>query len=81
MKKQRNLENNILQFNSRARSHVKVDKEQKGRAIKKANTVDVRELVLSAFKSGIFLLKSAQGKGIKILTPKQLFQRLPISLA
>lgn len=81
MKKQRNLENNILQFNSRARSHVKVDKEQKGRAIKKANTVDGRELVLSAFKSGIFLLKSAQGKGIKILTPKQLFQRLPISLA
>ena len=81
MKKQRNLENNILQFNSRARSHVKVDKEQKGRAIKKANTVDGRKLVLSAFKSGIFLLKSAQGKGIKILTPKQLFQRLPISLA
>ena len=42
---------------------------------------DGRELVLNASKSGIFPLKLTQGRGIKILTPKQMFQRLPIALA
>ena len=32
-------------------------------------------------KSGIFLLTPSQGKGLKILTPKQMLQRLPIALA
>ena len=31
--------------------------------------------------TGIFLIKATQGKGLKILTPKQMFQRLPIALA
>ena len=31
--------------------------------------------------SGIFPVKSTQGKGLKILTPKQMLQRLPIVLA
>ena len=41
-----------------------------------------RELVLNAFKSGIFP-KPSKEKGLtpKILTPKQTFQRLPIALA
>ena len=40
-----------------------------------------RELTLSVFKSGIFPIISTQGKGqIKILTPKQMLQRLPIAL-
>ena len=42
---------------------------------------DGRELVLSAFKSKIFLLKSTEGKEIKGLMPKQMCQRLPIALA
>ena len=29
----------------------------------------------------MFPLKPSQGKGLKILTPKQMFQRLPIALA
>ena len=42
-------------------------------------------MVLNGFKSKIFLIKS-KGSGIlktklKILTPKQMFQRLPIALA
>ena len=37
-----------------------------------------RELILNAFKSRIFLIKETQGKGLKILTPKQMLQRLPI---
>ena len=47
-----------------------------------------KETVLNGFRSGIFLTKS-QGSGLlnivhsklKILTPKQILQRLPIALA
>ena len=39
------------------------------------------ELTLNAFKSGIFPVKEKQGKRLKILTPKQMLQRLPIALA
>ena len=38
------------------------------------------ELVLNAFKRGIFLLKPSQGKGLKIVSLKQMLQRLPIAL-
>ena len=40
-----------------------------------------RELTLNAFKSGIFPIKATKGKGLKILIPKQMLQRLPIALA
>ena len=42
-----------------------------------------REMVLTAFESGIFhrLEKSQEGEGLKILTPNQMFKRLPIALA
>ena len=39
------------------------------------------ELVINAFKSALFQVKSTTGEGLKILTPKQLLQRLPIALA
>ena len=40
-------------------------------------------MVFKAFETGIFLKpeESKQGKGLKILTPKQMLQRLPIALA
>ena len=52
------------------------------------NFFDARKMVLNGFKSKIFLTKS-KGTGIlnsdqsklKILTPKQMLQRLPIALA
>ena len=49
------------------------------------NFFDGRKKVLNGFKSKIFLTKS-KGSGIlntklKILTPKQMLQRLPIALA
>ena len=52
------------------------------------NFLNVREMVLNGFKSKIFLTKST-GTGLfntdnsklKILTPKQMLQRLPIALA
>ena len=34
------------------------------------NLYEGRELVLNAFKIGLFLLKSTKGKGLKMLTPK-----------
>ena len=40
-----------------------------------------QELILNASKSGILLIKETQGKGLKILTPKQMLQRLLIALA
>ena len=40
-----------------------------------------RVLTFNAFKNRIFPKKATQGKGLKILTPKQMLQRLPIALA
>ena len=41
------------------------------------------EMVLTAFKSGIFQVskESQEGEGLKILTPNQMLKRLPIGLA
>ena len=39
-----------------------------------------REMVYKAFESGIFQ-KLEEGEGLKILTPNQMFKRLPIALA
>ena len=43
------------------------------------NLYEGRELVLNAFKSGTFPLRQIQETGIKIVTSKQMFQRLPIA--
>ena len=45
--------------------------------------VQGREMVLTAFKSGIFQVskESQEGKGLKMLTPTQMLKRLPIALA
>ena len=45
--------------------------------------VNGREMVLTAFKNGIFQVskESQEGKGLKILTPNQILKRLPIALA
>ena len=42
-----------------------------------------REMVLTAFKSGIFQVskESQEGEGLKILTPNQMLKRLPIAFA
>ena len=39
------------------------------------------ELVNNAFKSRLFPLKSTTGTGLKVLTPKQMLERLSIALA
>ena len=40
-----------------------------------------RELVINAFKRGLFPLKSTTGTGLTILSPKQILQKLLIALA
>ena len=42
-----------------------------------------KKMLLTAFKSGIFQVskESQEGEGLKILTPNQMFKRLPIALA
>ena len=38
-------------------------------------------MTANAFKSGVFLIKETIGERLKILTPKQMFQRLLTALA
>ena len=66
------------------------DKKQKNEIVTRnlRNSLKAREMVLNGFKSKIFLTEST-GTGmlntdnskLKILTPKQMLQRLPIALA
>ena len=82
---QKNLLEDIKTFNDKSRAKTKEGKD------KKWNTFDIvsalyegRKLTLNAFWSGIFSIKKKQGKqgkSLKILSPKQMLQRLPIALA
>ena len=38
------------------------------------------ESIVNSFKSVIFPTKATKGEGLKILTPKRILQRLPITL-
>ena len=77
---QSNLLENLVQFNNKSR--------QKKIKIKKEILMEVhmlfmrgRELTLNDFKCEIFPIKLTKGEGLKILTPKHMLKRLPISLA
>ena len=80
--KQSNLVEYIMNFNNKTRPKTKDDKKNKKYILNSAeNLYYGRELVINAFKSGLFPLKSTTGTGLKILTPKQVLQRLSIALA
>ena len=77
---QTNLLENMVKFNNKYRPKIKEGKD------KKINTFDGvsalyegRELTLNAFRSRIFPIKEKRGKGLKLLTPKQMLQRLPVA--
>ena len=57
--------------------------KQKQLKTKERALLKEREMIYKAFESGIFLKPEElkQSKGLKILTPKQMLQRLPIVLA
>ena len=75
----------ILSFNEKSRPRSYENKNKKNDVFDSAgNLYDDRVwwmIVLRAFKSVLFPLKSIKGTGLKILTPKQMLQRLPIALA
>ena len=79
----------IKNFNDKTRPKALKNKQIKEITLNTLNNFyEAREMVLNGFKSKIFLTKSA-GTGLfntdnsklKILTPKQMLQRLPIALA
>ena len=79
----------IKKFNDKTRPKAFWHKEIKEITLDNLNDFyETREMVLNGFKSKIFLIKST-GTGLfdtdnsklKILTPKQMLQRLPIALA
>ena len=72
---------NLVGFNNRSRPKTTEGKDKKKISENVYSLYEGRELILNAFKSEIFPLKAINGKGIKILTPKQMLQRLPIALA
>ena len=82
---QGNLLNNIIEFHNKFRQRSKEGKDKKEileKYMKNAcRPYEGRELTINAFKSTIVTLKSTQGKGLKILTLKQMFQWLPIVFA
>ena len=72
----------ILNFNNKTTSKNKDDRKNKKNILNSAkNLYHGRELVINAFKSRLFPLKSTAGTGLKVLTPKQMLQRSPIALA
>ena len=73
---------NILEFNSKSKPRSKKDKEKTQNTLDSISALhEGRELILYAFRSGIFPMREKQGEGLKIWTPKQMLQRLPIAVA
>ena len=72
----------MAEFNNKSRPKTTEGNDKKGHTYESAYALyEGRELILNAFKSGIFPIKATQAEGLKILNPKQMLQRLPIALA
>ena len=70
----------ILSFNNKTKPKSDENKNKKKDVFDK-KLYESREMLLNAFKKGLFPLKSTKGTGLKILTSKQMLQRLRIALA
>ena len=69
-------------FNDKSRPKTAEGKNKKRNTYKNSYALyEDQELILNAFRSGIFPIKETKGKVLKILTAKQMLQRLPIALA
>ena len=78
---QSNLLRNLAEFNEKYRPRIRESKDEKNIFESENALYEGRELILNAFRNGIFPVKETRGKRLKMLTPKQLLQRLPIALA
>ena len=83
---QSNLSKNATEFNNKSKP-ISTTIEGKSKD-KKRDTYEIaydlyegRELILNVFNYGIFSIKETQGKGLKMLTPKQMLQTLKVALA
>ena len=64
---------NLVGFNNKSRPRTIEGKDKKRDTYESAYALyDGQELTLNAFKSGIFSTKATKGKGLKILTLKQM---------
>ena len=73
---------NIIDYNNKSRPRSKENKDNKRNTLDSTDTLcESREVTPNAFRKGIFPTKEKKGKGIEILAPKQMLQRLPITLA
>ena len=87
---QTNLLSYVYHFSKKARPRNPAPKQLKADIVDSVISLfQGREMVINAFKSGIFQVskesqedeESQEGKGLKILTPNQMLKRLPIALA
>ena len=81
---QNQLSKHIREFKSKTRPQNSESKKVKEDVLKSEKALlKGREMLFKAFESGIFLKTEElkHGTGLKILTPKQMLQRLPIALA
>ena len=78
---QSNLLKNMVEFDNKSRPKNKEVKDEKDTYESAYALYKGRELTHDVFKNGIFPIKATQGKGLKILSHKQMLQRLPIALA
>ena len=79
---QTNLLENIVIFSNKSKPRSKRDKDKKQNTYDSINALyEGQELILNAYKSGIFLIKETNGKELKIITPRQMLQKIPIALA
>ena len=87
---QTNLLEKMAKFNDKSKPKTKEGKDKKWNTFDSVNPFyEGGELTLNAFRSGIFPIKTTKGKGcpsdlatrLKMFTPKQMLQRLPITVA
>ena len=85
-----NLLSYVYDFSKKTRPRNPAQRQLKADIVDSVTSlVQGREMVINAFKNGIFQVskesqedeESQEGKGLKILTPNQMLKRLPIALA
>ena len=82
VKKQTNQIENIADFSNKSRRRLKKDNDKKENTYYSINDFhEDWQLIINAFRSRVFSVKQIKGKGLTILTPKEMYQRLLIALA
>ena len=81
MKKKTNQIENIANFSNKSRRRLKDNDKKQNTSCSINDFHEGWQLIINAFRSRIFPVKEIKGKGLTILTPKEMYRRLPIALA